>query len=195
MPEWAGHSSGPADLANTILKMADKRSYVGGTIKVTGASDVFEQDIEDLPEGVREQAGEIGAGKDKKITKKQLDRLFAIASQKGFGEEQIRANLAAKLNYEGSLKEMPVTTYDKLIAAFEKLPDKPKSAKSPLATELDTLVMAHVLGDEAKAKALIEDLSDGMFDSTVGMEEGVAGELLTKLKARLEAPAQQGELV
>lgn len=38
----------PSDLANTILQMADKRAYVAVVRKVTAASDVFTQDIEDL---------------------------------------------------------------------------------------------------------------------------------------------------
>ena len=40
----------PADMANTILKMAKKRAQVDMTLTVTGASDCFDQDIEDLPE-------------------------------------------------------------------------------------------------------------------------------------------------
>lgn len=40
----------PADLANTVLKMADKRSLVGGALKATAASSVFTQDLEDLNE-------------------------------------------------------------------------------------------------------------------------------------------------
>lgn len=39
----------PADLANTILKMAKKRSIIDLTLTVTAASDCFNQDIEDLP--------------------------------------------------------------------------------------------------------------------------------------------------
>lgn len=41
----------PADIANTVLKMATKRADVHGTINVTSASEVFTQDLEDLPEG------------------------------------------------------------------------------------------------------------------------------------------------
>jgi hypothetical protein len=44
----------PADLANTVLKMGHKRAFVGGTIMATGASSIFGQDIEDVPEEVRE---------------------------------------------------------------------------------------------------------------------------------------------
>lgn len=42
----------PADVANTILKMAKKRGQVDGVITCTAASDLFTQDIEDLPEEV-----------------------------------------------------------------------------------------------------------------------------------------------
>lgn len=40
----------PADLDNTILKMAAKRSRVDAILTVTGASDFFTQDVEDLTE-------------------------------------------------------------------------------------------------------------------------------------------------
>lgn len=43
----------PADVANTILKMAKKRAQIDMTLTVTGASDCFDQDIEDLPEHLR----------------------------------------------------------------------------------------------------------------------------------------------
>lgn len=44
----------PADVANTILKMAKKRAQIDMTLTATGASDCFDQDLEDLPEGVVE---------------------------------------------------------------------------------------------------------------------------------------------
>jgi len=44
----------PSDVANTILKMACKRALVAATLQVTAASDIFAQDIEDLPDEVRE---------------------------------------------------------------------------------------------------------------------------------------------
>lgn len=42
----------PWDVSNTILKMAKKRAQVDAVITATGASDIFTQDIEDLPEEV-----------------------------------------------------------------------------------------------------------------------------------------------
>jgi hypothetical protein len=44
------------DIENTILKMACKRAHVAMTLNVTAASDIFSQDIEDLPEHLREAA-------------------------------------------------------------------------------------------------------------------------------------------
>lgn len=44
----------PADVANTVLKMAKKRAQIDMTLTATAASDVFTQDIEDLPEELRE---------------------------------------------------------------------------------------------------------------------------------------------
>jgi hypothetical protein len=41
----------PCDVSNTILKMAHKRAFVQAAIMGTAASDVFDQDVEDLPEG------------------------------------------------------------------------------------------------------------------------------------------------
>lgn len=42
----------PADVANTILKMAKKRAQIDMTLTATAASDVFDQDLEELPEGM-----------------------------------------------------------------------------------------------------------------------------------------------
>jgi hypothetical protein len=44
----------PADMRNTVLKMALKRAKVGMTINVTACSDMFSQDLEDLDEATRD---------------------------------------------------------------------------------------------------------------------------------------------
>lgn len=44
----------PADLANTALKMAHKRALVHGVLLATGASSVFNQDLEDFEQELRE---------------------------------------------------------------------------------------------------------------------------------------------
>lgn len=38
------------EIRNTILKMSEKRAFLSATLMATGASDIFTQDLEDLPE-------------------------------------------------------------------------------------------------------------------------------------------------
>lgn len=57
----------PADIANTVLKMACKRAQVAMTLNVTAASDIFTQDLEDMPEELRgrnDAAGDNEGGGD-----------------------------------------------------------------------------------------------------------------------------------
>lgn len=42
----------PADIANTVLKMACKRAQIAMVLNVTAASDIFTQDLEDMPDGM-----------------------------------------------------------------------------------------------------------------------------------------------
>ena len=49
-----------ADISNTILKMGVKRAEIALCLQVTSASDVFAQDIEDLPEGILGEDGKPG---------------------------------------------------------------------------------------------------------------------------------------
>ena len=49
----------PADIANTILKMAKKRALVDGAKSSTAASDIFDQDLEDLPADLIQPDGEV----------------------------------------------------------------------------------------------------------------------------------------
>jgi hypothetical protein len=68
----------PEDQANTILKMACKRAKIAMTLNVTGASDIFTQDIEDLPEELRnsEEGGGNQSG-DSALLKKWVDQANA----------------------------------------------------------------------------------------------------------------------
>lgn len=46
----------PADIANTVLKMAKKRAQIDLCLTALAASDIFTQDAEDLPEGMQAMA-------------------------------------------------------------------------------------------------------------------------------------------
>jgi len=118
-----------ADVANTVLKMAKKRALVDAVLTITAASDIFEQDFEEIPDHLRPEAGaEQPAAPTKptepKATKPQIKRLWAIALKKGQTEDTLKANLSAKMKYQGELEDMPRSIYTKLCEGLEKMPDK-----------------------------------------------------------------------
>lgn len=79
----------PADVGNTVLKMASKRAKIAMTLNVTAASDMFGQDLEDLDATLREhlteddRAAHLAAGRAEWVSKakaaKTEDELRTIA--------------------------------------------------------------------------------------------------------------------
>ena len=77
----------PADYYNTILKMAKKRAHVDAMITATAASDIFTQDVEDLPgmpaptpaKEVRHEETSLGAN-DQEL-KQSFEKQIALASK------------------------------------------------------------------------------------------------------------------
>ena len=59
----------PADVSNTVIKMAKKRALVDAVLTITAASDIFTQDIEDLPEEFVQEAGTTEKGGEMPIPK------------------------------------------------------------------------------------------------------------------------------
>ena len=115
----------PADLANTILKMAKKRAHIDATLTATGASDIFAQDLEDGPANVDEvkpKGTEVG----KKANAAQIGRLHTIRSKKGVSKEHLEENLKKKFDYTDSIKAdlMPITIYNQVCEGLEKMDDK-----------------------------------------------------------------------
>lgn len=106
-----------ADLANTILKMACKRAQVAMTLNVTAASDIFNQDIEDLPEELRHDddppAQPVQQPKSKSSAPPPADRPAQDASKQGDADgplsEGERAHIRGKLE-QGALGEADVLT-------------------------------------------------------------------------------------
>jgi hypothetical protein len=65
----------PADYYNTVLKMAKKRAHVDAVLTATAASDIFTQDIEDMPEVINvEGATTTTGGSGKPEQKKKTDK-------------------------------------------------------------------------------------------------------------------------
>jgi len=86
----------PADIANTVLKMGKKRSFIDAVLTVTAASDIFEQDLEDMPEGILDAQHEDPTSKASVTppqerpapAKKEAVPLNASSSEKASGKQE-----------------------------------------------------------------------------------------------------------
>lgn len=124
---WQGQSSkaiiqvrtNPPDVANTVLKMAKKRAQIDLTLTATAASDVFDQDLEDMDPGlihevadkkppIQEPQAKVPDGK---ISEAQKKRFYAIAKGSGKADEEIKAYLKEQFNIE-STADIPRDKYD-----------------------------------------------------------------------------------
>lgn len=81
----------PADLANTILKMACKRAMIAMTLNVTAASDIFTQDIEDLPEELRPQEHGYAQASQQPATNPELAAKWIAKADSAESQEDLTA--------------------------------------------------------------------------------------------------------
>jgi hypothetical protein len=87
----------PADLANTVLKMAKKRAQIDLCLTALSASDVFDQDLEDLPPEIVQGATHAKAqsappratGGTGNATEKQVGLLRAKIANGPISEEEL----------------------------------------------------------------------------------------------------------
>lgn len=105
--------------ANSALKLAKKRSIVDLALTLGSLSDGFTQDLED--ETNAERAKEVESENDY-ISPKQVQRIFAIASNHGITTEKAKAMLK-ELGYDSS-KSIPIKDYDMVCEKFQKADSK-----------------------------------------------------------------------
>lgn len=136
----------PADIANTVLKMAKKRALVDGILTVCGASDIFTQDIEDMPDELIHQDKPVRtepkqAAKEstpppedeqfnpppqesepqstaRVITDKQRKRMYAIARGRGMNDQQFKDEII-RFGYSSSA-DVPMDAYEDICSHFEQ---------------------------------------------------------------------------
>ncbi len=97
---------------NTILKMADKRAYVGAILKATGMSDFFTQDVEDYSERITPQAAPAAPqapSPDERFTGKAVAQIRAACADAGFSEDDI-ADMV-EMGTEGRVSTLEEVTY------------------------------------------------------------------------------------
>jgi hypothetical protein len=114
----------PADIANTVLKMGGKRAHIAATKTASGCSDMFAQDLEDLPPEVRESVvgeEEQLAAPMPTIGEADWKKLVKAGLREGYTEEDILAS-AAIAGHQGSGPEIPADLADRLYAAMKANP-------------------------------------------------------------------------
>lgn len=136
----------PADLANTVLKMAKKRAQIDLTLTATGASDVFEQDLEDMPEELRDEiTGQRTTSSKPSVQQPQQKQQVADTS-KLVSESQAKM-LYAKLKNKGVTVESFCAHYK-----IEKVQALPFSEMNAALKLIDSGEIAEVAATEPAEK-------------------------------------------
>jgi hypothetical protein len=180
----------PADLANTILKMANKRAKIAMTINVTACGDMFGQDLEDMDEALRdhltrhnpEAAAAAAAGAKTATLPTQSDEEFA--KNMVIWTKVIRMK---KKDVEGVLATVATvsTLTDAQIAAIKNIPTK-------LAAEAQAEQTGPTFASvsDAIAKAQDEDalnLAADLINSIPEQQRGVLNAAYDARRAELNA--------
>lgn len=131
-------------LENTIVKMAEKRAYVNATLKATGASRLFTQDLEDmLPEPASE---------------KQLNLIRHLASQAGLAVQELiqRCSAVAGRSIE-KLEDLTRQEASAVIDALKKGSSESQQASKgqPKSEEVKRPAPADSNGDDDKRKGAV----------------------------------------
>lgn len=142
----------PADVANTILKMAAKRAKIAMVLTVTACSDIFTQDVEEpgangggkapmqRPQARQQQPAATSNGGDSQaISDAQRKRFYAIYKQAGKSDDEVKAYLASKSIT--SSRDIPKFLYEELCAWAEgKVQPAPGAPASPPTGEQGALL-------------------------------------------------------
>jgi hypothetical protein len=123
----------PADIANTVLKMANKRAFIAAVKTASGCSDMFAQDLEDLPAEVREGMTEEEEKPPKPLGAAAWTKLIKDADEYGYTEADVVAS-AAIAGHEGAGRDMP---RDLAVRIFRSMRDNPRAAEEEPAHNPD----------------------------------------------------------
>lgn len=117
----------PADIANTVLKMAEKRAQIDFVRTSTGCSDMFAQDLDEehIREAVREQsqfqepqAKPAQQPQGNVISEAQRKRFYAMSKQAGYDTNAISEWLMNAYGFESSA-HITRDKYNEICAAIE----------------------------------------------------------------------------
>lgn len=112
-----------ADCYNTVLKMAKKRAHIDATLTVTGAADIFTQDLIDEDEPKKKpvempKESKAAPAKAGVISEKQRKRLFAIATNANVEQDALKQHLVDEYGISHT-RDITRDTYEEICAWAE----------------------------------------------------------------------------
>jgi len=171
----------PADLANTILKMANKRAKIAMTINVTACGDMFGQDLEDMDEALRDH-----------LTRHNPDGAAATAKQglPGYSDEDFAGHMvvwtkvikAGKKDVAGVLATVSTVAAltEPQIEAIKNIPAELAKAAAPGTSKAESSP-----ADSKKADSLppmvYADVADALTAATTKEELAAAAALIPRV--------------
>jgi hypothetical protein len=134
-----------ADQYNTVLKMAKKRAHVDAILTATAASDIFAQDLEDLP-GAQVVEPEVELNQVV-ISEAQRKRLFALAKDGKHSDQEVKEWLFVTFGVTSS-REILTKQYEAICARLQQpgplLEPEPPPWEPPLREPGDEPTFANV---------------------------------------------------
>ena len=129
-----------ADVYNTILKMAKKRAFVDATLTATAASNIFTQDLEDMPSvqsrpapTPEERPAKSPEPEAQTISPKEKQNIWAAASHRaeevGATNEQIVRDVLVRMGVEHTGDVPDYVEAMRLVESWE--PDMPEEILKP----------------------------------------------------------------
>ena len=108
----------PYDVKNTLEKMSEKRSLVAAVLIGTGASDIFTQDIEDIPQllDVDDEAPDVKPANNnnaRMATERQVNYIQKLIKKKDIGEDEFLGELE---DYFDSWDDIPFNVVNDILA-------------------------------------------------------------------------------
>lgn len=135
----------PDDLRNTVLKMACKRAQIAMVLNVTNASAIFLQDLEEMPEEIREQL-------------MQAERDRRSSYQKGKQQQAPASNNTAQRSAPQAKANAPELVTDNQVKHLLRKLDEAGMAAEQLCTKFGIKAVAELRFDDLnKALDFIKD--------------------------------------
>jgi hypothetical protein len=101
----------PADYYNTCEKMAKKRAHVDAILTATAASDIFTQDVEDMPEVIPGAANAVPAASPTRPPVKEPQKKNSKKDAPPAGEQTVTCLVADVQSKSGEKNGKPYTIY------------------------------------------------------------------------------------